>query len=375
MKTRDRLLRALELYQPNQEIIETRKNRQAAYWKGERNDSPLLMLNYDLTSEQEALMPVYDKEQEYHDPYAMLSNQLRGSFSKINGSNDAVPSVRVNMGTGITLSCLGLNQTIYKDKMPWLHEHLTKEQISALTPDDIRIRDDFEKALEYTRIFKELLGDRLPIFCLDTQGPFDLAHLMMGDELLYVLYDDPKFVHHLLNLCTELNIRCHKWVKELSGEPLTSHYHGNHLYMENAGVRICEDTTVMISPEMMEEFTMPYRQRVAEEFGGAWVHYCGRNAALTENICRTTGIKGLNFGLIPGKEFDHDFEADFALCRKHSITYNGSIPILPKESGKEFLRRIYSYGKAGNVILSAQPALKSDDFSCAEKVAEFWQTL
>lgn len=49
----------------------------------------------------------------------------------------------------------------------------------------------------------------------------------------------------------------------------------------NAGIRLCEDSTAIVGPAAIEAFALPYTRRLAQRFGGAWVHYCGRNDALT----------------------------------------------------------------------------------------------
>ena len=100
------------------------------------------------------------------------------------------------------------------------------------------------------------------------------------------------------------------------------------------GIRICEDTTAIIGADSIEEFAMPYTQRLARHFGGGWVHYCGRNDNLTEAVCRIPEIRAINFGHIPGHEHDHIFEEDMARCLKYGKVYNGDWPRRPEESGR-----------------------------------------
>jgi hypothetical protein len=74
----------------------------------------------------------------------MTAGQLREAFIVANSQSDRVPSVRANMGTGVLVSCMGKNQLVFEDKMPWLKEHLTKEEVMRLEPGDIMIEGDFE---------------------------------------------------------------------------------------------------------------------------------------------------------------------------------------------------------------------------------------
>ena len=179
--------------------IQRSRVRQCRAWRREKLEVPLLFIGGSLSAKQEEI-PEYDLKQIFTDKARMLCRETRGACATANGRSDSVPSIRANLGTGILLSCLGLEQESYPDKMPWLHEHLSKEQISKLTPDDIRRRGSFASGLDMMHYFKEIMGDSLPVYVMDTQGPFDLAHLMMGDDVFLELYDDPAFVHHLMNL-------------------------------------------------------------------------------------------------------------------------------------------------------------------------------
>lgn len=365
----------MELYNPDEERVELAKRRQAAVWRGEKPDLPPVVIGGPLSKEQERI-PNPNCEEAFHDAGLMLCSQMRGACSAANSGSDAVPSIRVNFGTGILLACFGLEQEVFPDKMPWLREHLDKARISKLTPDDIKIRGSFAKALEYIRFFKATVGDMVPIYCLDTQGPFDLAHLLMGDDLFMEIYDDPKFVHHLMELCLELGIRAHSWAKEAAGEALYKHWHGNQLYAENMGIRICEDTTAIVSPDTIAEFAMPYSRRLAQHFGGAWIHYCGRNDHLTKAVCEMPEVRGINFGFVPGHEQDHQFEQDMELIQGHGKVYFGSWPRRPGEGGAAYLRRMRKWAKEGSLILCSGPQTDKDGgFKSLSDTLDFWYSL
>ena len=302
----------------------------------------------------------------------MLANQVKAACGVANANTDQVASIRVNTGTGTILSCVGLEQQIFHDKMPWLKQHLTREEIGKLTPGDIKIQGTFARVLEYMHRFKEIMGNDLPIYCSDTQGPLDLAHLMIGDDLFYLFYDDPPFVHHLMELALELGIKTHTWMKEINGEKIDQHYHSNSIYAENMGIRICEDTTAIIGADSIEEFAMPYTQRLARHFGGGWVHYCGRNDNLTEAVCGIPEIEAMNFGHIPGHEHDHVFEEDMARCLKYGKVYNGDWPRRAEESGKDFLDRMYEFASQGCLLTSIGPSICDNGFGSIDEALDYW---
>ncbi len=350
------------------------KERQTAVWAHRRPDKWPAFFGGRLEADQEKI-PAPNLKEAFYDSDLMLCSQIRGAIALANGRSDAVPSIRANMGTGTLLSCLGLEQEIFEDKMPWLAAHLTKGQASKLTPDDIRIRGTFERGLGHMRRYKEVMGDSIGIFCMDTQGPFDLAHLLVGDDIFYQVYDDPPYVHHLMEICLELGIRAHTWMKELSGERMDHCYHSD-IYSESFGIRICEDTTAIVGDETIREFAMPYTKRLAAHFGGAWVHYCGRSDLLTRALCEIPEIVGVNFGLMPGGKQAHDFEQDMALFQKFDKVYVGAWPKLEKESGKEYLARMHSMASRGILIPHLQEALYGHEpFKDVGEMAEFWYGL
>jgi hypothetical protein len=295
-----------ELLDFDQEHIQRSRERQCRAWRRERLDAPLLFISGKLNPKQEQI-PDYDLKETFFDKAKMLCRETKAACGVGNGRSDSVPSIRANLGTGILLACLGLEQETFPDKMPWLHERLSKEQISKLCPDDIKERGSFARGMEMMRYFKEVMDNFLPVYVMDTQGPFDLAHLMMGDDIFLELYDDPPFVHHLMGICLELGIRAHRWMKDVIGEPLTSLHHGSAIYSDSFGIRICEDTTLLLGEDHIREFAIPYSQKLAREFGGAWIHYCGYNGALTDTILEQPEYKGLNLGHSPGHEPEIDF--------------------------------------------------------------------
>lgn len=349
-----------QLYGADQEHIERAKARQCALWRGETPDAWPIAASMPLTDAQKEGIPAPNLEEAFHDPDLMVWQQLRGACGVANARSDAVPSVRANTGTGTLLSCLGLEQEVFPDKMPWLQQHLTAAQVAALTPADIQIQGTFERALAMMRHFNDVFARNPPTYCPDTQGPFDLAHLMLGDDIFLLMHDDPGLVHHALEISVELVIRTTTWAKEVSGEPPGRHYHGNRIYAENMGIRICEDTTAIVGPEAMQEFAIPYTQRLAAHFGGAWVHYCGRSDALTDLICALPEVRGINFGHIPGHEHDHVFEEDMQRCLDSGTVYTGNWPRRPGETGPEFLCRMHEWAAKGVLFPDLGPGVEPD---------------
>lgn len=367
--------RLRDLYSIDKDRLALAKKRQAAVWKGKKPDKWPIVMAAELTAEQEEMIPDPDLAEAFNDPGLMLCQQIRMAAKIANSNSDAVPAIRANMGTGTLLSCFGLEQEARPGQMPWLKTHLSREQVAELSVDDIRIQGTFARALDFIAFYQEIMGDLVDIYCVDTQGPFDLVHLLLGDEVFYLMFEDPELLHHALELCCELYIRATKATKEAIGEPQDSMVHGQ-LYVPNAGVRVCEDTTTLIGGEGIKDFALPYTKRVAREFGAAWIHYCGRCDILRDILCQQDEVRGLNYGVVPSKERDFDFDEEMRIIGNHDKVYHGAIPRLPEENGEEYLRRLYSYARRGCLIPNADPALgENGGFSTAEEAVDFWYGL
>lgn len=356
--------------------IDASRKRQCRAWRCEKLDVPLLFIDDRISAKQESI-PAYDLQQIFTDKIKMLCREARSACSMGNARSDSVPSIRANLGTGILLSCLGLEQETCSEKMPWLHEHLTKGQISRLSHDDIKQQGSFARGLEMMRYFKETIGNSIPIYVMDTQGPFDLAHLMMGDDIFLQLYDDPKFVHHLMDICLELGLRTHRWMKEAIGEPMHCLHHRNMIYSDSFGIRICEDTTALLGDEQIREFALPYSKKLASEFGGAWVHYCGYNESLTDAILEQPEFKVLNFGHIPGHEQEIDFFLNMdKFANAGKINFNWW-PKFPDETVEAYIRRLHKFARQGILAprIYRTKELAKAGFNSAADVLKYWRNL
>jgi hypothetical protein len=358
------------------EYLENSRKRQCRLWRGEKLDEPLLFIGGSLSPKQEQI-PEYNMDEMFWSKEKMLCREVRQACATYNGLSDSVPSIRANLGTGILLACFGLEQQTFPDKMPWLKGHLTKEQVSRLNPDDIKACGSFARGLEMMSFFKEVMGDSLSCYVMDTQGPFDLAHLLIGDELFLQLYDDPPFVHHLMNLCLQLGIKTHRWMKEIIGEPLNKLHHCNSLYSDSFGIRICEDTTVLLSPDQIEEFALTYSRKLAQEFGGAWVHYCGYNEYLTDSILKTPEFKVLNFGHIPGHEHKTDFYSNMEKFKKAGKVNFNDWPRFESESPEEYLSRLHKFAAEGVLAPIFWPwtEVRNSGLSTASDILTLWKEL
>jgi uroporphyrinogen-III decarboxylase len=228
---------------------------------------------------------------------------------------------------------------------------LSKAQLAALEPEALDWGSSLAPTLcRFLAHFRQELGGRLEVYLPDTQGPFDLAHLARGHDLLIDLVDDPPFVHHLMELATHVYIEGTRQLKQAAGEPLDGGHHGGNLYMVGAGVRVCDDSGTLLSPRLHEQFVLPYQQRALEACGGGWVHWCGGDFHLVPAYLSLPAVKGINLGQ-PDR---YDLPAVFQAVLEVGKLYYGPLPRGPQEDLSRFFTRVLGYlqGERRGLILT-----------------------
>ena len=303
-----------------------------------RVDSHPLLLDSAMP-EEFADYPRFTYREIHYDAEKMLYNGLLGAIGAQAGGRESVPSVRANMGCGIVPALFGLVQELFDDKMPWLQQRLTADQIREMTAEDLAITPEFRQALDHMEYMAEhLRGTGVRVYPLDIQGAFDTAHLVMGDDIFYQMFDEPELVHHLLSLsCDAIAMAFRECLKRIPGSDVTvAHYSYLAIPRALGGLKLSEDTSTLLSPSAIDEFVKPYMHRALESAGGGYVHYCGRNDALLEAVLNEPLAHGLNFGN-PDK---HDMAQVLARCAAHEKLFIGGMPRLKDESLQAFMRRV-----------------------------------
>ena len=142
----------------------------------------------------------------------------------------------------------------------------TIEEVLADDPPDAEDSGLLPEIRERIALIRRHVPDTIGISMPDTQGPYNLAHAVVGEEALLAPYTAPEDFHRLMDRVTDFwiavreNLR--KWIGEDRIDPI------------NRVTRICECSTNLISRKMYEESVLPHDIRIAEAFGAIDVHTC-----------------------------------------------------------------------------------------------------
>lgn len=284
----------------------------------------------------------YKYKESFEDPEKMLFNELLFSFSSIYNSvtlKDYFPlHIRSNHGIGIMPSVFGAESKILEDNMPWVDHLESMESVKSIIKKGIpefnsslagKVIETYkyfiDRLKEYPKCFKGI-----HISQPDLQGPFDIAHLLIGSNIFYELYDNADVIHELLDVITQTYIKFRRHIARL----LTDEAGDDAVYVHGSiyggKVVIKDDTaTVNLSQNMYDEFSKQYNEKILEAFRGGSIHHCGLERPWHFKSMISKWLKGINYG---NPEM-HNIKKSFEYWEKYNVPiifygYNQDISFL-----------------------------------------------
>ena len=234
--------------------------------------------------------------------------------------------------------------------MPWV-EHL---EPAALRKAVARGVPDLEQALgrrvlDTHRFYLDTLAGYpkcsrcVRITQPDLQGPFDIAHLLMGNDVFLAVVDEPDLVHELLAVVTDTYIAFRKLIDPL----LTDRAGDGAVYLHGClfggKVLIKDDTAIInLSEDMHRAFSKAYNDRILAAFGGGSMHYCGPSRTWAHEAVDSPWLRGINYG---NPEMQ-DLAAEHAYWRERKVPILlwGDSLCLRAQGSRAFLDDVRSLG-------------------------------
>lgn len=230
-----------------------------------------------------------------HDPVKMLKSSLDAAKMHLEVGDDFLPNLRIEFGTGQVAHAFGCGLYEPEDSPCCAEGHVlhSSEEVESLELPSLTA-GLFGKLEEYTAYYKENAPEFLPIILPDLQGPFNNAHLVRGNDILFDFYDDPEAVDLLLSKMTDYQIALTHRLRKLNGAPDGVFYDWGCLW--KGALRICNCSLHMISTEFYTDFIQKYDQKLLDEFGGGRIHYCGtHDDGLFDSFFRMPRMHGVDY--------------------------------------------------------------------------------
>lgn len=210
------------------------------------------------------------------------------------GGDDFVPALGTGAGTCAMATAFGC-QEIEASGVRWVKPVITSpEQIDSLKKP--KVTDGrLGWVLDQTRAFAEYADERLPIRLMDFQSPFTTVEQLVGSESFFLMpYDQPQRLHTAMDVVTDFAIEFFRAQSEAAGPACCRGSWPPIWFPPEAGIQMSDDNLVNVSPEVYEEFVVPYNNRIAEAFGGLFLHSCTIREAHVPVLRKLKGLTGLN---------------------------------------------------------------------------------
>ncbi len=350
------------------ELIE----RHRRFWGGE---GPSLLL---LPPGEVTLYDTASYDRLFADPRLMWESEMRRARAVVGWPTDGIPTVRPNLGVIFVPSIAGQGYQVKSDQMPWPGEPLTIERIRAARSVDVAAAELMRRAEAFYRVHQKSGVTDVVAYHADTQGVFDVAHLLYGDEIFTAMAgedDDQRRVFEVMDICLDLYVRVTRRLKEILGESAGSMIHGHGtpqgIFFPEGGARISEDTPTLLSPVMIERFVMPWIERSLEPFSGGFAHFCGRHPALFERLCRCPLVKAIDLG----NPESWDPAWLLGRCAASGTVLWSRLAALPGERGESYVRRIGALVRESGARVILRSTVTPRDRAEAEAMLALWREL
>ncbi|MDR3708303.1 MAG: uroporphyrinogen decarboxylase family protein [Capsulimonadaceae bacterium] len=274
---------------------------------------------------------------------AMTLQQLGACSAQLAGGGGGLMSVRSNYGSPIVPSIFGpeLFRMEYDlDTLPCSHA-LSREALECAVARGVPDLHAGLGGAVFTagQWFRDLfagypkIARHVHIYHPDTQGPMDICEMLRGSTIFEDAYDDPQFVHALLNLATDTLIAfLREWYDIIPPQTDGCAVHWGMLH--GGTVMLRDDSAMNFSGAMFEEFIEPYDRRVLDAFGGGALHFCGRGDHYIARAASMPGALAFNMAQphlnnvesVLQATVDHDIQL---------IGYNGAAARSLVEAGRD----------------------------------------
>lgn len=236
----------------------------------------------------------HDWEDKLFDVGAMFTDELINIRAHADVGDDRVPATRVNFGTAQIAAAFGCEMFIPPNNLPCAKTHVLHDINDAKK---LKIPDKnagwYKRCFEFSEFYMENLPVGVEIQLPDTQGTFNNAHLIRGNDILFDFFDYPQQLEYFLDFVTDYLIDL---VKNLT--PYTTNRDGWFFdwgsLWKGAG-RISNCTVHLISPDMYRDFILKRDIRYLEGIGGGRIHYCGSYPEVIESFINLPPVTGFDY--------------------------------------------------------------------------------
>ena len=198
------------------------------------------------------------------DERGKLAREIIGMLEPLKLLNPVSAGFSLGEGPGTLVTCFGIPLNPETENCPAYTKKI--DDVVAEAPPDVEtsgLMPAMRRRIELIRANTPL---DFKITMPDMQGPFNLAHAMVGEEAMLAPLTQPGKFHRLMQCITDFWIAARRALIGWIGE--------DRLDPWNRRPKICECSVNLVSPDFYKEFVLPHDLRICEAFGPVHVHPC-----------------------------------------------------------------------------------------------------
>jgi hypothetical protein len=291
------------------DLIDGMKQKMRKVWALEDLDlhDPALMLSWDregVTYSKSCMGGLYHApiSRMLADPAVDVRSQLRSVREEIEhleaGRELGINLVNypamhlIHFGTGPLATAFGSQFIVREDEQPGFEPAVhSPAQAEQLRYPDLYHAGVCPTILERIEYFNEATQGKIPIHYCDTAGPWTIAtQIWHYEDILEAIHTAPETVHKVLAMVTDAIIEfCDMQTTRMR------HFCGVNSTIGGwapRGFHSGDDTMVCVSPRTLEEFYLPYNNRLSRHYGGYSYHCCMRYDTHFATLAKTEGFMG-----------------------------------------------------------------------------------
>jgi hypothetical protein len=152
-------------------------------------------------------------------------------------------------------------------------------------------------ALHRLRLHAAGLPRDVYITGIDCGGPLNTLRDLLDTNLMYTgFYDDPRAIHRLIDIATDVQLELYHAVAEAAGgiDRMTGIDFDPIWAPEKHKGFVSDDICATFGPALFREFSIPYSNRLFAPWGGGLLHNCGPNPCKFAYPEHDPKLKGLS---------------------------------------------------------------------------------
>ena len=221
---------------------------------------------------------------------AKVAAEILNMLRPLDFENPVMPAFGVGFGTGFMATAFGVELATDVAGAPVRNPRPLSDFDSFGVPDP-ETAGLLPKARERIDFYKTLTPNDIKITLPDMQGPFNVAHAVLGNEIFTAFTDDAERYHHFMQVVTDFFIRAQEAFEGWIGpERMVNTALNRH--------RITECSCNLISAAAYHEFVEPYDRQLAEHWGEVAIHTCS-GPHVFEATLALPNVRSTECGIIP----------------------------------------------------------------------------